>query len=85
MKFLNTMRDVRNLFFIGLGTKRVNRILFCGFVIAVIWCFADFRSGSLTVNYIDDIICLGMGIVVERLIPWGKPQIVEAATPESRK
>lgn len=72
MKILHTLEEVRNLFFAEIGKKRFNRILFCGFVIAVIWCFADFRSGSLGVNPMDDFICLGLGVVAERLIPWGK-------------
>lgn len=76
MKFLNTLRYERNLFFAVIGTKRFNRILFCGFIIACVWCFADFRSGNLQANYVDDIICFGMGVIAERLIPWGKPQNV---------
>lgn len=74
MKFLDTSREVRSLFFAGLEARRLNRILFCGFVIAVIWCFADFRSGTISINPVDDFICLVLGIIAERLIPWGKPQ-----------
>lgn len=81
MKLLNILRYERNLFFAALSMRRFNRILFCGFVIALVWCFADFRSGNLKANYIDDIICFGMGIIAERLIPWGKPQnVVQAPT-----
>ena len=84
MKFLNTLRNERNLFFAALGMRRFNRILFCGFVIALVWCFADFRSGNLKVNFIDDIICLGMGIIAERMIPWGKPQnVVQTSTEQN--
>jgi hypothetical protein len=83
LKFFNTLRYERNLFFAALGMRRFNRILACTFVIACIWCFADFRSGNLKANYIDDIICLGLGVIAERLIPWGKPPTIEAVTPEN--
>ena len=70
MKFLNTLRNERNLFFAALSMRRFNRILFCGFVIALVWCFADFWSGNLKVNYIDDIICLGMGSIAVLIFPF---------------
>lgn len=77
MNLLNKLRYERTLFFTVLGMRRCYRIMFCSFIIALVWCFADFRSGNLEANYINDIICLGMGILVERLIPWGKPQNIE--------
>lgn len=70
--FIESLQYVRHSFFEYLGTKRYLRILFIAWVIAAIWIFADWRSGSLTVNLWDDLICLLLAIVAERLIPWGK-------------
>lgn len=78
MKIFNKLRYERNLFFAALGMRRLNRILFCIFIISLVWCFADLRTGNLKANFIDDIICIAMGIIAERLIPWGKPPTVEA-------
>lgn len=69
---METLRLIRNQSFQEMGKKRVHRILACSLFIAIVWCFADFLSGNLKPNFRDDLICLGFGIVVERLIPWGK-------------
>lgn len=83
MKILNALRYERNLFFAALGMRRLNRILFCSFIFSAVWCLADFRSGNLKANLIDDIICIAMGIIAERLIPWGKPPTIELIMPEN--
>lgn len=72
MQFL---KEFRNLFFKEMGKKRVYRILTCSFVIALIWCFADVVSGSFEPNLFHDFICLCLGIIAERLIPWGKNSV----------
>ncbi|EOO44233.1 hypothetical protein CN553_12650 [Bacillus cereus] len=64
--------QIRNEFFKEMGSSRLKRVLFCTFFIANIWCFADLLSGSLSINLWHDLICLVLGIVSERLIPWGK-------------
>lgn len=66
------IRERRSQVFQEIGKKRVLRILVLSLFIALVWCFADLLSGSLTVNYWHDVICLGFGIIIERLIPWGK-------------
>lgn len=54
-----------------LGKSRIKRIAVCTFGIAAVWCLADSLSGSLSVNLWHDLLCLGLGILTERLIPWG--------------
>ena len=83
MKIFNKLRYERNLFFAALGMRRLNRILSCIFIISLVWCFADLRTGNLKANLIDDIICIAMGIIAERLIPWGKPPTIELVMPEN--
>lgn len=54
-----------------LGKSRIKRIAVCSLAIAAVWCLADFLSGSLSVNLWHDLLCLGLGVLTERLIPWG--------------
>lgn len=70
--FMESFRYTRNSFFEYFSEKRYRRILMISLFIAIIWIFADWKSGSLTVNYWDDLLCLLFGIIVERMIPWGK-------------
>ncbi|WP_168898357.1 hypothetical protein [Bacillus sp. ISTL8] len=63
---------IRNEYFKELGKKRWKRALFCAFIIACIWSFADFLSGSLAPNLWHDLLCLVLGVIAERLLPWGK-------------
>ena len=69
MQFL---REIRNAFFLELGKKRFTRIVVCTLVIATVWNFADTLSGSLAFNLWHDLICLCLGILAERLLPWNK-------------
>lgn len=71
---MNFLRAWRNESFKELGKSRIKRITMCGFVIASIWCFADYMSGSLGLKLRDDFICLVLAILAERCIPWGKEQ-----------
>ena len=70
--FKESLQYVRDSFFEYAGSKRIFRILFLSWFIAIIWIFADWKSGSFEVNYWDDLICLCFGVIAERLIPWGK-------------
>lgn len=69
MKFLKIWR---NVFFFETGRKRITRIIVCTFIIALIWIFADLLNGNLSFNPLHDLICLGLGVIGERIIPWGK-------------
>ena len=69
---MEMIRILRMLFYREVGKTRLGRIAMCTFIIGLIWIMADTISGSLSVNPYHDILCLGMGIVAERLIPWGK-------------
>ena len=68
------LRMIRNSLFEQLGKKRWKRVLAIAFTIATIWIFADWVSGNLQPNLWHDALCLVFAIVVERLLPWGKPQ-----------
>lgn len=69
---MDFLKEYRNYFFSEIGKKRLLRILFCSLVIALIWCFADWISGNLKPNLWHDLICFCLGVIAERLIPWGK-------------
>lgn len=73
---MKLLKAWRNAFFEEAGKKRITRILVCSFVLALIWTFADLKSGVFSVNPLDDLICLLLGIMSERLIPWGKASSV---------
>lgn len=60
--------------------KRWKRIAVCTFGIAILWCSIDFLRGNLSFNLWDDLICLGLGILTERIIPWGKSAETEVKT-----
>jgi hypothetical protein len=65
--------EMRNEIFKTLGEKRWKRILIVSFFIGLVWCAVDyFVYNNLTVNYKHDIICLLLGGLGERIIPWGK-------------
>lgn len=68
------LRMIRNSLFEQLGKKRWKRVLTIAFIIATIWIFADWVSGNLQPNLWHDALCLAFAIVVERMLPWGKPQ-----------
>lgn len=74
---METVRVIRNLFFQEVGSRRVYRILFCALVIALIWTFADWRSGNYNPMLLDDAICLVLGVIAERLLSWGKHPVEE--------
>ena len=78
---MDSLRKLRNLVFEDMGKSRIKRIFMCAFVIASIWTFADIVRGNLSFNLWHDLICLGMGVVAERLIPWGKT----AESPDTQK
>lgn len=69
---MDTLRILRNAFFEATGNQRWKRVALIALFVATIWCFADWMSGSLQINLMHDFICLGMAIVIERLLPWGK-------------
>ena len=69
LKFLRSWRD---LFFLEVGKNRGTRILLCSFIIANVWIIADIMSGNVDNDLIDNLICLGLGVVAERIVPWGK-------------
>lgn len=66
------MIQLRNAFYTEVGKKRWKRVVFCTLVIAIIWDFADWLSGSYQLNLWHDFICLGLGIISERFVSWGK-------------
>lgn len=70
--FLESMQYVRDSFFNYVEEKRIRRIILISWFIEIIWIFADWKSGNFTVNYWDDVICLIFGVIVERILPWGK-------------
>lgn len=69
---MNLAIELRNRFFQEVGKHRMKRILVCSFGIAMVWLLADFISGNLSVNLWHDLACLLLGIVLERILPWGK-------------
>lgn len=70
---MNNLIIFRNEFFKSLGEKRFKRILVVTFFIALVWSGVDyFVYDNLTFNIKHDIICLLLGTLGERLIPWGK-------------
>jgi hypothetical protein len=70
---MNTAIQVRNEMFNKIGEKRWKRILIVSLFIGLVWCAVDyFAYNNLTVNYKHDIICLLLGVLGERIIPWGK-------------
>lgn len=70
---MDNLITVRNATFFHLGQSRMKRIAVCSLGVAAVWCFADMLSGNLAVNLWHDVLCLAFGIVLERIIPWGKP------------
>ena len=66
------LRELRNQLLSILGKYRITRIITCSFVIAMIWCFADVISGSYDPNPMHDLICIGLGVLSERFLIWGK-------------
>lgn len=72
VKIMSFLRKFRNVFFKEVSKNRLLRILFCSFVIAILWCFTDWLGGIYEPKLRDDLICLVLGIISERLIPWGK-------------
>lgn len=64
--------ELRNQFFMNMGKYRITRILTYSFVIAMIWSFADIISGSYEAYFVHDLMCLGFGVIAERITPWGK-------------
>lgn len=69
---MKKLRHIRSEFFKEFGKKRYMRILFCSFTIAILWSFTDWLGGIYEPKLRDDAICLLLGIISERLIPWGK-------------
>lgn len=69
---VDALRGARNQLFEMVGEKRWKRVALIALFIALVWCFADWISGSLEANYWHDLICLLLAIVIERLVPWGK-------------
>lgn len=69
---INTLRLFRNEFFKEIGNKRWKRILTVSFVISCIWILADLISGNYDPNFWHDLICLGLGVIGERFVTWGK-------------
>lgn len=69
---MTVLTEFRHQAFADFGKSRIKRIAFCTMVIAAVWFFADWLSGSLSVNLWHDVICLIFGIIAERIIPWGK-------------
>lgn len=64
---------LRNEFFEMAGKSRFKRIAIISLFIALIWIGVDyFVYDNLTMNLKHDLIVLMLGIVVERLLPWGK-------------
>lgn len=72
MDNIDGLRLMREGIFEALGDKRWKRIVVIALFIALIWCFADWISGSLKPNLWHDIICLLLAVCIERLLPWGK-------------
>jgi hypothetical protein len=76
---METVIEVRNELFRKIGKKRWKRILIVSLFISLVWCGVDyFVYNNLSVNYKHDIICLFLGVVGERIIPWGKSNKVAA-------
>lgn len=71
---MENLIEARNQFFEHFGQQRWTRIVVCVFVIASIWNISDLLSGKFTFNFSHEIIALVLGIVAERLIPWGKTE-----------
>lgn len=69
---MSFLRYFRKEFFKEIGKNRFMRILFCSFTIAILWSFTDWIGGIYEPKLRDDLICLVLGIISERLIPWGK-------------
>lgn len=69
MEYIET---IRNSFFHEVGKSRIKRIIVCSFGIAMVWIMADIMSGSLSVNLWHDLLCLFLGIALEKILPWGK-------------
>lgn len=69
---METARELRYRFFKQVGKSRIKRIVVCSFGIAMMWILADLISGNLSVNLWHDLLCLFLGIALERLLPWGK-------------
>lgn len=53
-----------------LAKSRIHRILLCSLAIGLAWVTVDYFTGNLEVNLVHDAICLGLGIVAERIVPW---------------
>lgn len=45
-----------------------NRFLTVTFAIASVWCLADYLKGELTFNWKDDLVCLAVGLLAERVV-----------------
>lgn len=69
---MSFLRYVRNEVFKEFGKNRIIRILFCSFIVSILWSFTDWVGGIYEPKLRDDLICLVLGIISERLIPWGK-------------
>lgn len=74
---MEMIRILRMLFYREAGSTRLGRIAMCTFVIGLVWIIADAISGSLSANPYHNALCLMMGVVAERLLPWGKEDDVK--------
>lgn len=63
---------LRSELFAEIGKSRIKRIAACTLAIGAVWCFADVLNGGLTVNLWHDLLCIALGVIAERLLPWGK-------------
>jgi len=73
---MNYLRYFRNEFIKVASEKRWKRIAVIAFGLAIYWCFIEWITiGQLKPNYWHDVICIGIAIVVERCLPWGKKVI----------
>lgn len=70
---MERIRKMRNSFFKEAGKTRLGRVSFCVLSIALLWTFTDLISGNYEPKLRDDFICLVLGIMLERLLAWWKP------------
>lgn len=72
---VNHVRYTRDTFFEQAGKHRIMRILLCAGAIGLVWMGVDIVNDTVHFNYWHDIGCLVAGVLVERILPWGKPSL----------
>lgn len=82
---MNVLKKYRNVFFEKIGRYRISRIFIISMAIGFIWDFADLMSNSYAFNGYHTLLCFLFGVIVERLLPWGKSRRQEVLKTAMKK